>query len=131
MLLLVMSLCFCVAHAKLSDELMDDWNMITSVYVEDCIQESGVDRIVATNIFKDRLLLDIEHMPCFLKCLFDRYDFLSNNGDINVDKWVKVVEHLDHDLADVCLERHVGETELCTKVHHLVKCLAEENYVTK
>ncbi|KAF5287966.1 hypothetical protein FQR65_LT12143 [Abscondita terminalis] len=115
----------------LSDELMDDWNYLTSLYADECIEESGINPMVKTTIFKDRLLLDIEHMPCFLKCLFEKYQILSNTGDIDVDIWVTVVKHLDHDLADLCLQRNAGESEICTKIHHIVQCLAEENYVTE
>ncbi|KAF5287969.1 hypothetical protein FQR65_LT12146 [Abscondita terminalis] len=115
-------------NAKLSDDIMEEWNHVVSRYATECIEESGVNPVYAANIFNGRLLHDEEHIHCFIKCLNVKYGILSSSGVYDVDVWVKTTPHVTPEIANRCLKKHENEVDLCKKSYRLGLCVTENNY---
>ncbi|KAF5287973.1 hypothetical protein FQR65_LT12150 [Abscondita terminalis] len=116
-------------NAKLSDDVMDDWNQVVARYATECIEESGANPIVALSLFNDRLLHDEEHIQCFIKCLNEKYGMLSPDGEFHVDIWLNTIKHLTPEVANMCFNKYRQETDLCKRSYQLALCVAQENYV--
>ncbi|KAF5287970.1 hypothetical protein FQR65_LT12147 [Abscondita terminalis] len=129
--LLFYSVFIYLAHAKVSDDLMDDWNAVASTYADECIEESEANPIVAKNMFKNHKLHDEEHIQCFIKCLNYKLKFLTDVGVYDKERFVNTLQHVTREIVDKCVEKHKFETNECKNSYLVAACFAEENYITE
>ncbi|KAF5287974.1 hypothetical protein FQR65_LT12151 [Abscondita terminalis] len=100
-------------------DLMHDWNTLAARFADECVAESGANPIIAQNMFADFQLLGEEHVQCYIKCLLQRYEVLTDDGVFHVEAIIKLIEHVSQENADVCLEKHGQVKDLCKQAYLL------------
>nr|WKF45138.1 odorant-binding protein 5 [Podabrus annulatus] len=81
---------FFIAFVLLTCELFlyvqsDKAEIIQAMYShkEACIKESHVNKDLVNKFVENKELSDDQHFKCYLKCLLEKVNVLSNTGDLN------------------------------------------------
>ncbi|KAF5296852.1 hypothetical protein FQA39_LY12370 [Lamprigera yunnana] len=110
---------------KILPHLTEAWTNLFLPHSEECIAESGVDPIVADNVFHSVPVDVTDTLRCYFKCVVEKLNFLLPNQEFDVQKYYDVLPGFDKSVIKACVDSHVEETDICAKVFTISFCIME------
>lgn len=93
-------------------------------FVSECMRQSQLKPQIKEDFEKNGNMSDDPSWKCFLKCLAIKLEVFDSTGEVNVQRWADLFNHLDLPLAEKC--SHFQEMDLCEKAYLMYKCVYDE-----
>ncbi|XP_031345822.1 uncharacterized protein LOC116172703 [Photinus pyralis] len=124
----VILLCFIMTAVEMNirPEVIVDWENYHIPYFDECVEETGVDPMIPRLMFRQVNLPDEEDFHCYMKCIFERNNWMTSDGeDINYETLAEAV-HVTPELIETCRTVADLESEICRKVYLVTKCAVDD-----
>ncbi|XP_031346069.1 general odorant-binding protein 99a-like [Photinus pyralis] len=123
---ILLSVVFCTSSAFrfiVNPLYAKSWDAMLDVHREECILESGVNRIEATTSVLTMNLPEDPQFKCFAKCVFQKWGFYDPiTNSIDVDKITNSVMGVQKSVVEECFQQYINEVNQCEKVFSVVTC---------
>ncbi|KAF5296851.1 hypothetical protein FQA39_LY12369 [Lamprigera yunnana] len=110
---------------KILPHLTEAWTNVALPHSEECIAESGVDPIVAYNVFHSVPVDVTDNLRCYLKCVVEKLNFLLPNQEFDTQKYYDAAPDIDKSIIKECVDSHIEETDICAKVFTITLCIMQ------
>ncbi|KAF5285303.1 hypothetical protein FQA39_LY04402 [Lamprigera yunnana] len=104
-----------VAGKKIDDKILQKWQELIFPHQIHCIKESNVQREDIDQFVKFGEVSDIASYGCYLKCLYEKLNFLDVNKQFDRKVIKSTFFYIDENLTDKCIKEFADEKDLCRK----------------
>ncbi|KAK4878878.1 hypothetical protein RN001_011384 [Aquatica leii] len=111
---------------KYSDSTIQAWTNLIEPYNNDCLLETNADQNDAAEMTNNGFLRKTEESACYLKCLYQKLEFLKDDGEIDVEAILTKAPYMNFEVSDKCKKKAASETDLCEKSYVLGNCILKE-----
>ncbi|KAF5290767.1 hypothetical protein FQA39_LY14610 [Lamprigera yunnana] len=106
--------------------VLSSWKTLIAPHVDQCIEETKIDREVAKSAFMNSTPPDKVVFGCYFKCIDEKLGFLLPGGQYNKQVMVEKINHLTDKMADKCIAKTKSESDDCHKVYNMAHCIIFE-----
>ncbi|KAF5296846.1 hypothetical protein FQA39_LY12364 [Lamprigera yunnana] len=110
---------------KLPSDIIEIWNMLVTDENDDCIVNTNVDPIKIKAIFIEAKIPYEENILCYIKCVYEKMNFLLPNGDFNINELLNKAPYLTQESVENCKKIANPETDVCRKSYLFAHCVIE------
>ncbi|KAF5296843.1 hypothetical protein FQA39_LY12361 [Lamprigera yunnana] len=111
--------------ADISPFALNIWNDLIKDFHDECVAISNANPEQAKSIVRDIAVLKDRSVHCYLKCLYEKIDFLLPNGEFNKNDVVYEAHHLGIEGSKKCAADANPEKDVCTKAYIFGKCVVD------
>ncbi|KAF5296842.1 hypothetical protein FQA39_LY12360 [Lamprigera yunnana] len=83
----------------ISPEAIKLWENISRNHNDECISTTNIDPVVLKRIVYNRTVPNDRNVYCYLRCIYEKLDFLLPNGEFDEDKIVNTATYLTHEVS--------------------------------
>ncbi|KAB0792688.1 hypothetical protein PPYR_14647 [Photinus pyralis] len=112
-------------------EIYARWKARLAKEHPECTQATGATEGEVNQFFDLLLLSPTSTFKCFLNCMYEGFNFFTDDRSIDIDELIRDVEHVTDHMVDVCVGKYDKATEKCEKAYELAFCLTHYNNIYK
>ncbi|KAF5271684.1 hypothetical protein FQA39_LY08007 [Lamprigera yunnana] len=128
-LLIACVFCFSSVFAWTSNyhrqQTFEEWDKLFAIHRDECIKESGIYKEDAYDMEKIVTFPNYYGFKCYLKCQYNRLQFIDAEGLPNAAKLTGLGAGVDEEMITKCLPEILHTTNECDKSYNFARCLYE------
>ncbi|KAF5296848.1 hypothetical protein FQA39_LY12366 [Lamprigera yunnana] len=110
---------------RVPSDVIEIWNMLVKDHNDECIANTNVDPIKIKAILIEAKIPYEENILCYIKCVYEKMNFLLPNGEFNMDELLGKASYLTQESVENCKKIANPETDVCRKSYLFAHCVIE------